>query len=69
MKITRLLKTIFMLDFITGLLIAIREIFKSKKTINYPATGNIPKKNRKLAVKTTQSNDKGRKNFQPNLIN
>ena len=36
MKITRLLKTIFMIDFITGLLIAIREIFKSKKTINYP---------------------------------
>ena len=36
MKIGRLLKTIFMIDFITGLLIAIKEIFKSKKTINYP---------------------------------
>ena len=36
MKLGRLLKTIFMLDFMTGLLIAIKEIFKSKKTINYP---------------------------------
>ena len=25
-----------MIDFITGLLIAIKEVFKSKKTINYP---------------------------------
>ena len=25
-----------MVDFITGLLIALREMFKSKKTINYP---------------------------------
>ena len=36
MKISRLLKTIFMIDFVTGLLIAIKETFKSKKTINYP---------------------------------
>ena len=36
MKITRFLKTIFMVDFITGLLIALREMFKTKKTINYP---------------------------------
>ena len=36
MKISRLLKTIFMLDFVTGLLIAIKETFKAKKTINYP---------------------------------
>ena len=36
MKISRLLKTIFMLDFLTGLIIAVKEIFKSKKTINYP---------------------------------
>ncbi len=36
MKISRLLKTIFMIDFVTGLLIAIKEIFKPKKTINYP---------------------------------
>ena len=36
MKISRFFKTIFMVDFITGLLIALREIFKSKKTINYP---------------------------------
>ena len=36
MKLSRLLKTIFMVDFATGLLIAIKEVFKSKKTINYP---------------------------------
>ena len=36
MKFSRLLKTIFMLDFIKGLLIAIKEVFKQKKTINYP---------------------------------
>ena len=35
MKLGRLLKTIFMIDFITGLLIALKEVFKSKKTINY----------------------------------
>ena len=36
MKLGRFFKTIFMLDFLTGLLIAIKEVFKSKKTINYP---------------------------------
>ena len=36
MKISRIFKTIFLLDFLTGLIIAIKEIFKSKKTINYP---------------------------------
>ena len=36
MKISRILKTIFMLDFISGMSIALRELFKSKKTINYP---------------------------------
>ena len=36
MKISRFLKTIFMIDFIGGLFIAIKELFKSKKTINYP---------------------------------
>ena len=35
MKIGRLLKTLFMVDFSTGLIIAIKEIFKPKKTINY----------------------------------
>jgi len=34
MKISRIIKTVFMADFVAGLLIAIREIFKSKKTIN-----------------------------------
>ena len=29
----------------------------------------MPKKNKKLAVKTTQINESGRKIFQPNLIN
>ena len=36
MKISRFFKTIFMTDFAGGLLIAVKEIFKSKKTINYP---------------------------------
>ena len=36
MKLSRFFKTIFMTDFVGGLLIAIRELFKSKKTINYP---------------------------------
>ena len=36
MKISRILKTIFMTDFVSGILIAIKEIFKNKKTINYP---------------------------------
>ena len=36
MKISRIFKTIFLLEFVKGLLIAIREVFKSKKTINYP---------------------------------
>ena len=36
MKISRIFKTIFMADFTAGLIIAIKQIFKSKKTINYP---------------------------------
>ena len=36
MKISRIIKTIFMADFLAGFLIAIKQVFKSKKTINYP---------------------------------
>ena len=36
MKFSRILKTVLLLDFLTGMLMAIKEIFKSKKTINYP---------------------------------
>ena len=36
MKLNRIIKTIFLLEFVKGLAIAIKEIFKSKKTINYP---------------------------------
>ncbi len=36
MKIKRILKTIFLFEFINALLIAFKEIFKPKKTINYP---------------------------------
>ena len=36
MKIYRIIKTIFLLEFVKSLYIAFREIFKSKKTINYP---------------------------------
>ena len=36
MNISRFLKTIFLFEFVLALLMAIREIFKPKKTINYP---------------------------------
>ena len=36
MKFSRILKTILLLDFLSGMLMAIKEIFKTKKTINYP---------------------------------
>ena len=36
MKLSRFFKTVFMTDFISGLFIAIKELFKPKKTINYP---------------------------------
>ena len=36
MKLSRFFKTIFMTDFLGGLFIALKELFKSKKTINYP---------------------------------
>ncbi len=36
MKINRLIKTIFLLDFVAALLLAIKEMFKKSKTINYP---------------------------------
>jgi NADH-quinone oxidoreductase chain I len=36
MKISRIIKTIFLLDFLSGLTIAFKQIFKNKKTINYP---------------------------------
>jgi NADH-quinone oxidoreductase subunit I len=36
MKINRILKTLFLAEFISGIFLAIKEIFKPKKTINYP---------------------------------
>jgi len=36
MKFSRIIKTVFMTDFIAGLVIAIKTIFKPTKTINYP---------------------------------
>ena len=36
MKMNRFLKTIFLTEFFKGLFIALKEIFKPKKTINYP---------------------------------
>ena len=36
MKLNRIIKTIFLLEFVKALAIAIKEIFKPKKTINYP---------------------------------
>ena len=36
MTFSRILKIIFLVDFVTALFIAIKQIFKAKKTINYP---------------------------------
>ena len=36
MKLNRIIKTIFLVEFFSSLLIAIKEIFRSKKTLNYP---------------------------------
>ena len=36
MKFNRILKIIFLYEFLLGLYIAIKEIFKKSKTINYP---------------------------------
>ena len=36
MKLNRILKIIFLSEFIKSLVIAFKEIFKKKKTINYP---------------------------------
>ena len=36
MKILRFFKTILLLDFLSALFLAFKEIFKEKKTINYP---------------------------------
>ena len=36
MNFSRFLKTIFLVEFISGLYMAIRELFKKSKTINYP---------------------------------
>ena len=36
MNFSRLFKTIFLVEFISGLLIAIKELFRKSKTINYP---------------------------------
>ena len=36
MNITRIFKTIFLIDFLQGFLMAFRQIFKKSKTINYP---------------------------------
>ena len=36
MNFTRILKTIFLVEFISGLYLAIRELFRKSKTINYP---------------------------------
>ena len=35
-ELTRILKTIFLMEFVQGLIIATKEIFKKSKTINYP---------------------------------
>ena len=36
MNFSRILKTIFLVEFISGLYLAIRELLRKSKTINYP---------------------------------
>ncbi len=36
MNFSRLLKTIFLVEFISGLYLAVKELFRKSKTINYP---------------------------------
>ena len=36
MNLNRILKTIFLVEFISGLYMAIKELFRKSKTINYP---------------------------------
>ena len=36
MNLSRLLKTIFLVEFISGLYMALKELFRKSKTINYP---------------------------------
>ena len=36
MNFSRIIKTIFLLEFVSGLLMAIKELFRKSKTINYP---------------------------------
>ena len=36
MKLNRFLKTIFLAEFVSAFIIAVKEIFRPKKTINYP---------------------------------
>ena len=36
MNLNKLLKTIFLVEFITGLFMAVKELFRKSKTINYP---------------------------------
>ena len=36
MNINRILKTVLLIDFVSALLLAVKEIFRAKKTINYP---------------------------------
>ena len=36
MNLARLFKTIFLVEFVSGLFIALKELFRKSKTINYP---------------------------------
>ena len=36
MKLYRIFKTVFLIEFVVGLLMAIKEMFRKSKTINYP---------------------------------
>ena len=36
MNLSRILKTVFLVEFVSGLYMALKELFRKSKTINYP---------------------------------
>ena len=52
MTLSRIFKTIFLVEFIKGLLMAIKEMFKKSKTLNYPfEKGPISPRKRRACFK------------------
>ena len=61
MKIKRFFKTILMIDFVTGLLIAIKESFRQKKTIKTDKRNTDSEIRVKTKEKQTQTKENKKK--------